>query len=288
MTNRQLMSGLLLLPSLALTAVYATAEVDPNGPDPLALEEVIVTANRRQQSIQEVPMSVTAFTGQFFKDSGVTNLAGLEQYTPSLKITEGTDSNSTSIRIRGIGSVGTNVGIDPSVGLFIDGVYQGRAGMSIGDLIDIERVEILRGPQGTLYGKNTAAGAISIITKAPSPDALESEIQLTYNTDQRAEVHAMVNVPFGDTGNAMRLTGFAVNGDHLYESTYTGQGLNDANKWGLKARTLFDTGAKSEGDGFCEFLFTFDYMKEDTNCCGLAILDYEGLSTLNAPTTNTP
>ena len=83
MTNRQLMSGLLLLPSLALTSVYATAEVDPNGPDPLALEEVIVTANRRQQSIQEVPMSVTAFTGQFFKDSGVTNLAGLEQYTPS-------------------------------------------------------------------------------------------------------------------------------------------------------------------------------------------------------------
>ncbi len=288
MTNRRLISGLLLLPSLALTAVYATAEVDPNGPDPLALEEVIVTANRRQQSIQEVPMSVTAFTGQFFKDSGVTNLAGLEQYTPSLKITEGTDSNSTSIRIRGIGSVGTNVGIDPSVGLFIDGVYQGRAGMSIGDLIDIERVEILRGPQGTLYGKNTAAGAISIITKAPSPDALESEIQLTYNTDQRAEVHAMVNVPFGDTGNAMRLTGFAVNGDHLYESTYTGQGLNDANKWGLKARTLFDTGAKSEGDGFGEFLFTFDYMKEDTNCCGLAIIDYEGLSTLNAPTTNTP
>ena len=288
MTNRQLMSGLLLLPSLALTSVYATAEVHPNGPDPLALEEVIVTANRRQQSIQEVPMSVTAFTGQFFKDSGVTNLAGLEQYTPSLKITEGTDSNSTSIRIRGIGSVGTNVGIDPSVGLFIDGVYQGRAGMSIGDLIDIERVEILRGPQGTLYGKNTAAGAISIITKAPSPDALESEIQLTYNTDQRAEVHAMVNVPFGDTGNAMRLTVFAVNGDHLYESTYTGQGLNDANKWGLKARTLFDTGAKSEGDGFGEFLFTFDYMKEDTNCCGLAIIDYEGLSTLNAPTTNTP
>jgi iron complex outermembrane receptor protein len=288
MTNRQCICGLLLLPPLLLMGVYVNAEVGPSGPDPLALEEIIVTANRRQQSIQEVPMSVTAFTGQFFKDSGVTNLAGLEQYTPSLKITEGTDSNSTSIRIRGIGSVGTNVGIDPSVGLFIDGVYQGRAGMSIGDLIDIERVEILRGPQGTLYGKNTAAGAISIITKAPSPDALESEVELTYNTDQRAEVHAMVNVPFGDTGNAMRLTGFVVNGDHLYESTYTGQGLNDANKWGTKARMLFDTEAKTEGDGYGEFLFTFDYMKEDTNCCGLAVIDYEGLSTLNAPSTNTP
>ena len=288
MPNRQFISGLLLLTPLLVTGVYATAEVNPNGPNPLALEEVIVTANRREQSIQEVPMSVTAFTSKFFKESGVTNLAGLEQYTPSLKITPGTDSNSTSIRIRGIGSVGTNAGIDPSVGVFIDSVYQGRAGMSIGDLIDIERVEILRGPQGTLYGKNTAAGAISIITKAPSPDALESEIQLTYNTDQRAEVHAMVNVPFGDTGNAMRLTGFVVNGDHLYNNTYDGQGLNDANKWGLKARTLFDTGAKTDGDGFGEFLFTFDYMKEDTDCCALAIIDYTGLSTLNSPSTNTP
>jgi iron complex outermembrane receptor protein len=164
--------SVLLLPTLLANAAYAEDKADPNGPDPLALEEVVVTATKREESIQEVPMSVTAFTSEFFKDSGVTNLAGLEQYTPSLKITQGTDSNSTSIRIRGIGSVGTNVGIDPSVGMFIDGVYQGRAGMSIGDLIDIQRVEILRGPQGTLYGKNTAAGAISIISMAPSPEAL--------------------------------------------------------------------------------------------------------------------
>ena len=97
----------------------------------LVLEEVLVTANRRVESIQEVPMSVSAFTGEFFDNTGVKNLSDLEQYTPSLKITPGVDSRSTSIRIRGIGSVGTNVGIDPSVGMFIDGVYQGRAGMSV-------------------------------------------------------------------------------------------------------------------------------------------------------------
>ncbi len=112
----------LLLPPLLATAGSANGEVASTGPDPLALEEVVVTANRREESIQEVPMSVTAFTSEFFRDSGVTNLTGLEQYTPSLKITPGTDSNSTSIRIRGIGSVGTNAGIDPSVGIFIDGV----------------------------------------------------------------------------------------------------------------------------------------------------------------------
>ncbi len=288
MVNRRFISGLVLLAPLMGMTAYAADEVDPNGPDPLALEEIVVTANKREESIQEVPMSVTAFGSEFFKDSGVTNLTGLEQYTPSLKITPGTDSNSTSIRIRGIGSVGTNAGIDPSVGIFIDGVYQGRAGMSIGDLIDIERVEILRGPQGTLYGKNTAAGAISIITMAPSPDALESTVETTYNSDERAEVHAMVNVPFGDTGNAMRLSGYGIDGDHLYENSYTGEGINNASKWGVKSRTLFDTGATSDDDGFGEFLLTLDYNKEDTDCCALAAIQYEGLSTLNTPGTNNP
>ena len=273
--------------SPVISAQDEPVKIKPQRDESLMLEEVVVTAQRRSQSIQEVPMSVTAFTSEFFEESGVTNLAGLDQYTPSLKITPGADSRSTSIRIRGIGSVGTNVGIDPSVGLFIDGVYQGRAGMSISDLMDIERVEILRGPQGTLYGKNTAAGAISIITMKPSLE-FEGEVELTYNSDEQAEVHAMVNVPFGDSGHAMRLTGFAIDGDHLYDNDVTGDGLNDANKWGLKSRTLFDTGAFMDGDGIGEFLLSMDYTKEDTDCCALAVSQYEGLSTLNSPGTNTP
>ncbi|MCP4212524.1 MAG: TonB-dependent receptor [Halieaceae bacterium] len=279
MAQRPLLLGLTLL----VTASYSWSQSVQ--PDPLALEEVVVTATKRVESIQEVPMSVTAFTSEFFKDSGVTNLSQLQDYTPSLKITPGTDSNSTSIRIRGIGSVGTNVGIDPSVGTFIDGVYQGRAGMSIGDLIDIERIEILRGPQGTLYGKNTAAGAISIITKAPSPEGLAAEVELQYNTDERAEVHAMVNVPFGDTGHAMRLTGYAIDGDHLYENTYNNEDLNNANKWGVKSRVLFD-GDTNPDRRLGEFLLTMDYTKEDTDCCALAVIDYDGLSTLNTPSLN--
>ena len=288
MVNRRFISALTLIGPLLVTTAFAQEQTSPNGPNPLALEEIVVTANRRMESIQEVPMSVTAFTAEFFKNSGVRNLSQLDQYTPSLKITQGTDSNQQSVRIRGIGSVGSNAGIDPSVGMFIDGVYQGRAGMSIGDLIDIERVEILRGPQGTLYGKNTAAGAISIITLAPSPDDFESEIELMYNTDERAEVHAMVNVPFGDSGNAMRLTGYGIDGDYLYENDFTGEGVNNASKWGVKSRFLLNTGAKSDDDGFGEFLLTLDYTKEDTDCCMLAAIEYEGFSTLGVPLTNTP
>ncbi|MGI9284235.1 MAG: TonB-dependent receptor [Pseudomonadales bacterium] len=241
-----------------------------------ALEEVIVTANRREQKLQEVPMSVSAFTGDFFKETGATDFSSLEQYTPNLKISPGTDSRSTSIRIRGIGSVGSNSGIDPSVGVFIDGVYQGRAGMSISDLIDIERVEVLRGPQGSLYGKNTAAGAISVITKQPSNE-FEGEVELVYANNDRVEFRGMVNTPFGSSGHAMRLTGFAVNGDHLFQNTFTGEDINDANKWGLKSRLFFDF----EGAG--EFLVTLDFSREDTDCCALAVIDYDGLSTLNAP-----
>ena len=234
-----------------------------------ALEEIIVTANRYEENLQEVAMSVSAFTADFFQNTGVTDLGGLEQYTPNLKITPGTDSRSTSIRIRGIGSVGTNAGIDPSVGMFIDGVYQGRAGMSISDLIDIERVEVLRGPQGTLYGKNTAAGAISIITVKPSGE-YEALAELTYANNNRKEVRGMVNVPFGDSTNAMRLTGFAVDGDHLYDNTWTGEEINDVNKWGVRSRFLFDT------DTAGEWMFSLDYSKEDTDCCGLAVMAYDG------------
>jgi iron complex outermembrane receptor protein len=283
MLKPQILSSLVLLAPFAVVGAYAQ-----DGDQPVAeketfiLEEIVVTANRREQSLQEVAMSVTAFSGDFFEDSGVRDLAGLDQYTPSLKITQGTSSSSTSIRIRGIGSVGTNVGIDPSVGMFIDGVYQGRAGMSVADLMDIERVEVLRGPQGTLYGKNTAAGAISIITRKPSAE-VEYEGEVTYNSDQRLELRGMTNIPLGDSGHATRLTGYMIDGDHLYDNTFNGEKLNDANKWGFKSRTLFDG-----GDDFGEFLLTVDYSKEDTDCCAVGVIDYAGYSSLGAPGTAEP
>lgn len=267
-----------ILPLLILTEPVQ-AEIDPD----MIMEEVIVTASRKAERLQEVPISVSAFTSDFFRDSGVNDLAGLEQYTPSLKITPGTDSRSTSIRIRGIGSVGTNSGVDPSVGIFIDGVYQGRAGMSISDLIDVERVEVLRGPQGTLYGKNTAAGAISVITRQPT-NRFESMLELVYDSNEKAEVRGMLNLPLGESGHALRLSGFTVDGDHLYNNTWTGDDINDVHKWGGRGRVLFDL----EDNNLGQFIISADYTKEDTDCCAVAVISYDGLSTLNAPMTNTP
>jgi iron complex outermembrane recepter protein len=276
---------------LTLLAATALAPVLPSSvaaqEDVLVLEEVIVTASRRVERLQEVPMSVSAFGGEFLQNTGVNQLTELEQYTPNLKITPSTDSNGTSFRIRGIGSLGTNAGIDPSVGMFIDGIYQGRAGMSISDLIDVERIEVLRGPQGTLYGKNTAAGAISIITKQPTTE-FEYLAEAGYDSDEKMELRGMVNVPLGETGHAMRLSAYGIDGDHMYRNTYTGKGINDANKYGGRAKFLFDLEGTSSTDGFGQFILALDYSKEDTDCCALATTTYEGLSPLNTPAVSTP
>ncbi|MEH6585528.1 MAG: TonB-dependent receptor [Halioglobus sp.] len=272
--------GALLLAPFASTALQAQE-------DQLVLEEILVTASRRVERLQDVPMSVSAFSSDFLQDSGINGLAGLDEYTPNLKITPGQSTRATSFKIRGIGSVGSNSGIDPSVGIFLDGVYQGRAGMSISDLVDVERVEVLRGPQGTLYGKNTAAGALSVITKRPTSE-FESMLEASYDTNELMELRGMVNLPLGESDHAVRLSGFYSDGDHLYENTYNGEGLNDQNKWGGRARFLFDMSGPGGDEGLGEFLVTFDYTKEDKDCCVLAVIDYEGLSPLNTPSTNNP
>ncbi|MEP5763734.1 MAG: TonB-dependent receptor [Halieaceae bacterium] len=258
---------------LAATTTQAQSSIDES----LVLEEVIVTANRREQRLQDVAISVSAFTDQFFKDSGTKSLKQLEQYTPSLKITPVTDSRSTSIRIRGIGSVGTNAGIDPSVGVFIDGVYQGRAGMSIADLMDIERVEVLRGPQGSLYGKNTAAGALNIISKTPSQQ-FELELEGVYGNHQATEFRGTVNLPLGDSGHATRLSGYKVERDGFDDNIVTGDEINDADRWGVRSRTRFDL------DDWGDLMLSLDYGKEDSNCCAADIMDWGGeVSSLGLP-----
>ena len=268
--------------SIAIALAFAcfgasNVQAQVPGGEAAALEEVIVTANRREQSLQEVAISVQAFTDQFFKDSGTRNLKQLEQYTPSLKITPVTDSRSTSIRIRGIGSVGTNAGIDPSVGVFIDGVYQGRAGMSISDFMDIQRVEVLRGPQGSLYGKNTAAGALNIISKAPS-EQFELALEGVYGNYDALEFRGMVNLPLGDSGHATRLAGYKVERDGFDDNLVTGDDINDSDRWGARSRTLFTM------DDWGDLMLSLDYSKEDSNCCAADIIDWGGeVSSLGIP-----
>jgi iron complex outermembrane receptor protein len=145
---------------------------------PAGLEEVIVTATKRSESLQDVPITVTAFSAEIIQEAGIQNANDLAILTPSLSINTNVTPFTAAFRIRGIGTSQSDIALEPSVGLFVDDVYLNRSGLGMSDLNDIERIEVLQGPQGTLYGKNTNAGAISIFTKRPNAEAFEGYVEI--------------------------------------------------------------------------------------------------------------
>jgi iron complex outermembrane receptor protein len=159
----------------ALSFAFATAPAQSQG---LMLEEVIVTAQKRAESLQDVPMSVSAVTQDTMAVAGIETLDDLKVLVPSLNVYSVVNPAYASISIRGVGTGASDPTLEPSVGVFVDGVFMPRAVFGMSDLVDVERVEVLMGPQGTLYGKNTNAGVISVTTKG-MPDELEGSAELT-------------------------------------------------------------------------------------------------------------
>src|SRR5690606_34008437 len=135
---------------------------------PTTVDDIIVTAQKREQSLQDVPIVVTTLSQEALDGAGVRDIKDLQILTPGLTVTSTTSETITTARIRGVGTVGDNPGLESSVGVVIDGVYRARNGVGFGDLGEMSRIEVLKGPQGTLFGKNTSAGVINIITEAPS------------------------------------------------------------------------------------------------------------------------
>ena len=139
---------------------------DPDGPT--TIDDIIVTAQKREQNLQDVPIVVTSLSAETLQDAGVRDIKDLQILTPGMTVTSTASEASTTVRIRGVGTVGDNPGLESSVGVVIDGVYRSRNSVGFGDLGEMQRIEVLKGPQGTLFGKNTSAGVINIITSAPS------------------------------------------------------------------------------------------------------------------------
>ncbi|BFM09957.1 TonB-dependent receptor [Simiduia litorea] len=167
--------------SLALlaAAISASAMVPAVTAQDLVLEEVIVTAQKRPQSLQDVPLSVNALAGEKMADAGITNLEAVSAYVPNFSINQ--TGISTTISIRGISS-GINQGFEQSVGMYVDGIYSGRAQLARAPLFDMERVEVVRGPQSILFGKNSIAGAVSLTTAKPS-DEFEASVTALYEPE---------------------------------------------------------------------------------------------------------
>ena len=192
-----------LAATLCLVATNATAQqpqADQNTEN-WALEEIVVTARKREENLQDAPIAISAFSGDGLRHRGVTNLGQIENFAPNLTFQNnpsfGGASSAAAIYIRGIGQKEFLPTVDPGVGIYVDGIYVARSVGAILDLVEVERVEVLRGPQGTLFGRNTIGGAISITTKKPD-DKLAGSLSTTFGSDQRLDVKASANVPLSD------------------------------------------------------------------------------------------
>jgi len=179
-----------MLASTALTAVLtapAAAQV--------AQDEIIVTATRRAESIQDVPIAVTAISLQQLDQQGVVNIQNLTSVAPSFSTSQAqTASGTVVLRIRGVGTTSNNIGFESAVGVFIDGAYQSRPGIALGEFVDVERVEVLRGPQGTLFGRNTSAGALNVINARPDLEAFGGFVNATYANFDTRSVQGALNI----------------------------------------------------------------------------------------------
>ena len=222
--------------------------------------EIVVTATRRNEALSDVPLAVSAITAESLENTGATDIKQMQQVSPSLVVTSTqSEAGASRATIRGIGTVGDNPGLESSVGVFIDGVYRSRTGTALNELGPIERVEVLRGPQGTLFGRNTSAGLISVITARPKFETeLGGEATIGNYALRRLELSATGGL--SDT-IAARIDGVLVTRDGLVEDVVSNRDVNDRDRWLLRGQLLFEP-----SDNF-SFRLIGDYAKRDEECC---------------------
>ncbi|MGH6658357.1 MAG: TonB-dependent receptor, partial [Sphingomicrobium sp.] len=232
---------------------------------PVDTGNIIITATRRNQALSDVPMAVSAVTAESLENSGASDIRQLTQLSPSLLVSStASEAGGGTARIRGIGTVGENPGLESSVGLFIDGVYRSRTGVGLTELGQVERIEVLRGPQGTLFGRNTSAGLISVITAKPRFD-LVAYGQLDVGNYDMRRLELGLTGPLTDS-IAARIDGVIMKRDGFFKNSITGERVNDRDRWLLRGQLLFQP-----SDDLSVRLIG-DYAKRDETCCAAAYL----------------
>lgn len=219
-----LTSLLLLLSTFTTTSVLAADQASSEKDNDTFLEEVIVTARKRAESLQTFAGSVTALSGDMFDVNVINHMQDLRNIVPNLYLDEDLGGASTvKIFIRGVGIDNPAVSFDSPVGIYIDGVYYARAFGSLTDLYDIERVEFLRGPQGTLAGRNNSAGSLRVITKKPLLDKVEAGGTFGYGTENQINASAYWSVPIVEDKVALRFVLTSRNNDGFMTETISGR-----------------------------------------------------------------
>ncbi len=227
--------------------------------------DIIVTATRRNEALSNVPLAVSAVTAQALANSGASDIRALNQLSPSLLVSStSSEAAAGGARIRGIGTVGDNPGLESSVATFVDGVYRNRAGVGLSELGAIDRIELLRGPQGTLFGRNASAGLISVITAKPSFN-FGAEGEATYGNFEAIRIGGGVTGPIADT-LAARLDGVYSKRDGFLRDVVSGRRINGRDRFLVRGQLLFqpneDLSVRLIGD----------YAERKEECCGATYL----------------
>ncbi|MDH4253662.1 MAG: TonB-dependent receptor [Gammaproteobacteria bacterium] len=229
------------------------------------IEEIVVTAAKRETTLQEVPVAVSVVSAEQIQRSQILDIKDLQFLVPSLKVTQLQTTGNTNFIIRGFGNGANNAGIEPSVGVFIDGVYRSRTAASMADFPNIERIEVLRGPQSTLFGKNASAGVISVITAKPDLDAYSGSVSLTAGDYSQWIVKGDVTGPISDKV-AFSLSGGMNQRDGYYTNLVNGEEYGERDRWNVRGQLLF------QPSDTVEVRLIADYEEIDEACCGVANL----------------
>ncbi len=243
------------------------------------IEEIIVFAQKREQDVQDVPVAVSAITGDYINESGIKDVFDLQQNAPGLIVGQSQNSTTSNFLIRGVGTSSNNFGLESSVGLYVDGVYRARQSSMINNLVDIEMVEVLRGPQGTLFGKNTPQGAISMRTVRPDHDA-NAFVDLTAGNYGLLNVSAASNFSLSEDVLALRATIFSGQRDGYVSDISLGNDLlNDRDRIGGRLQLYY-----TPNDRF-NMRIIADYAEIDEVCCA-ALTRFDSIIANSRTSTN--
>jgi outer membrane receptor protein involved in Fe transport len=240
-------------------AAFAQDAEEPMVDDPEASNVIIVTASKREQTLQEVPIAVSVTSGETIERAQIRDVLDLQTVVPSLRVSQLQTSSATTFIIRGFGNGDNNFGIEPSVGVFIDGVFRSRSASAISDLNMIQRIEVLNGPQSTLFGKNASAGVISVVTKEPQYE-FGGQVEAVYGNFNQVFLRGEVTGPISEN-IAWSLDGTYQQRDGFGRIVNLDSEINDRNRWSVRGQLLIEPTAD------IKIRLIGDYGKIDEICC---------------------
>ncbi len=253
---------------LAVSALFPLLALGLSMPVAAQIEEIVVTAQKREENIGTVPVAVTAIGGETIADTALNSLESIQVLVPSLTYGKGGTNRNSNLSLRGVGTISFAVGAEPSVSTVVDGVVLARQGQAFADLYDVERIEVLRGPQGTLFGKNASSGVINIVSKGPTEE-FEGSADISYFDDNELVLKGSVSGPISDSVR-YRLNGYWGDFDGFVTNAFNGQDIYGYDRWGVRGMVDFDI-----NDAISLRLIGEHYETDDL-CCAEIIIEDDG------------